>query len=155
MVDHVPEAQDLLQEVGGPAGAVLRGYDRFKDESYDAIVNCVGLSDPAKIQAAGVEIFRLTERFDESMLLFQARFGWRLPLYLKEHVRRGKAELPDSALDRVRRHNELDAELYVYAKDLFGQVRDEDLRRFRRWNRPYAAAYGMLRPLVRAILPSS
>ena len=29
----------------------IRNYDEFNDSKYDVVINCVGLSDPAKIES--------------------------------------------------------------------------------------------------------
>jgi len=40
----------------------------FNNHSYDVIINCIGIGDPAKLRKAGGDIFRLTEKFDNLIL---------------------------------------------------------------------------------------
>jgi len=43
-------------------------YSDFSQAEYEVIINCVGIGDPAKLNNAGVIIFRLTEKFDNMIL---------------------------------------------------------------------------------------
>ena len=40
----------------------------FTGEKYDAVINCIGISDPGKLKTIGSEIFRLTEYYDNFIL---------------------------------------------------------------------------------------
>ena len=44
------------------------GIEEFPDRSYDVIINCVGIGQPAKLKEAAGSIFRLTEGFDDLVL---------------------------------------------------------------------------------------
>jgi nucleoside-diphosphate-sugar epimerase len=48
----------------------IRAIDVFGDEdaAYAAIINCVGLGTPDKIRTQGVDVFFITERYDNSVL---------------------------------------------------------------------------------------
>src|SRR5206468_2951310 len=63
----------------------------------------------------------LTERFDESLLLAKEILGWTRPLpYARRNVtaRRPRAEeLPAGTVEVIQAHNELDAELYRFARE--------------------------------------
>jgi len=63
----------------------------------------------------------LTEQFDESLLLFAARWGWKDLRYLKLNTRRAAEEVSLSDQDEkvIERYTELDEALYEYAKDRF------------------------------------
>jgi len=50
-------------------------FDRFRDNLYDVVINCVGIADPGKQKEAGSSIFFLTETFDNMILD-----------YLKDHI---------------------------------------------------------------------
>lgn len=87
----------------------------------------------------------LTERFEESLLLFRRRLGWtRMPFYVSRNVntdRPSTAELPEDSVEAVRAQNQLDLALYHFARERFetaweAMARDveQELRRFRRWN---------------------
>ncbi len=44
------------------------GFEAFFEGSYDAVINCVGVGDPAKQKNIAAEIFRLTEYFDNLVI---------------------------------------------------------------------------------------
>ena len=52
----------------------IKNYEQFNESKYDAIINCIGLSDPAKIIEVNNSILELTEKYDNMILD-----------YLKEH----------------------------------------------------------------------
>lgn len=101
--------------------------------------------DIAKEHLSACAAFGITERFDESLLLFRRRLGWKaFPFYVRRKVNRERPtvdELPDDTLDAVRERNRLDIELYTFARKRFEQALDDEfanldaaLRQFRRWN---------------------
>ena len=53
----------------------IKNYEQFNESKYDAIINCIGLSDPAKIREADNSILEITEKYDNMILD-----------YLKEHT---------------------------------------------------------------------
>jgi hypothetical protein len=63
----------------------------------------------------------LVDRFDESVVLFRRRLGWKLPLYVRKNIGRSQpeSEAADQALDIIRSRNALDAELYEFGRGLF------------------------------------
>ncbi len=90
-------------------------------------------------------VFGLTEKFDESLLLFRRRLGWtRVPFYVSRNVnsdRPSTEELPRDAVGAVRAQNQLDLALYCFARERFetawekiGRELEQELRRFQRWN---------------------
>lgn len=46
----------------------LNNYEEFNESKFDAIVNCIGISDPAKIESEENIIMKLTEDFDRLIL---------------------------------------------------------------------------------------
>ena len=42
----------------------IRNYNEFNDSKYDVVINCVGLSDPAKIETSKGEILETAKTFD-------------------------------------------------------------------------------------------
>jgi hypothetical protein len=67
----------------------------------------------------------LTERFDESLLLYRDRLGWDRLSYGRENVLAGRpsaATFPTEVLDVVRRHNALDLELYARVRARFNEA---------------------------------
>ena len=96
--------------------------------------------------ANDVAVFGLTERFDESLLLFQTRLNWHYPpFYVRRKVNSARPsieDLPDDTIEDVRRQNRLDADLYRFARERFGRMIEREipnlesaLPQFRRWNR--------------------
>ena len=99
----------------------------------------------------------ITEDFDRSIVLMKRVLGWRHAFYVRENVSRDhprRDELSREALDAIRGHNELDLDLYQYARERFReQIRgqgpsfERELQRFRTLNR----AYGVLEQVAKKI----
>lgn len=71
----------------------------------------------------------LTERFDESVLLFSRALGWKNVHYVTLNVTPGRplrSSVPATLRRTIERYNLLDAELYAYARELF----DDQLSRY-------------------------
>lgn len=69
-----------------------------------------------------IAVVGLTEQFDASLVLMRRRFGWSSPLYsLKNTTANGNPLKPLSSAEEkaIRAHNELDLELYGYARIVF------------------------------------
>lgn len=101
----------------------------------------------------------LQERFDETLLLFRRRLGWRWPFYLKENVttRAYRTEDVDPGdLERIRELNLLDLELYESVRAGFdreiereGGAFARELAAFRILNRAWGLLARNLPPPVR------
>ena len=69
----------------------------------------------------------LTERFDETLLLLKRALGWRNVNYVRHNVTRGRprgASVDDETLSVLQASNQLDIQLYAYAKALLAdQIR--------------------------------
>jgi len=63
---------EFLKATEGEFAPSVFGFDLFPGGDYDAVINCVGIADPQKQKNAGVELFRLTERFDNLVLDYLA-----------------------------------------------------------------------------------
>src|SRR5262249_12348939 len=74
----------------------------------------------AQENLAGFSAVGVMEQFDESMLLFKRRLGWKLPFYVRENVTRG---LPIEVTREMRQvmlsRNQMDLELYQFGRRLF------------------------------------
>ncbi len=60
----------------------------------------------------------LTERFEESVVMLQRRFGWGLPYHVKENVganRFDRTHVPDEVMEVIQRQTRWDRELYAFA----------------------------------------
>ena len=105
--------------------------------------------------------FGTHDHFDESLLLFQQRFGWRTIYCARENAakrRPAMGELDRNALRLVERNNELDAELWEFAqKELSARLAvqpgsfHDQLRAYRRRNRVYSAVVTSARRLPRPL----
>ena len=68
----------------------------------------------------------LVERFDESLMLFKKRLGWKMPFYVRKNVtQRLPVDETTEAFEIIRHRNALDLELYQFARQFF----QEDIRR--------------------------
>jgi hypothetical protein len=86
----------------------------------------------------------LTERFDETLMLLKERFGWSNLFYVRRNLTRSRPqreELSADVLDLIREYNQLDIELYAFAKARFeeqlaglGARFERKVRAFRRAN---------------------
>jgi hypothetical protein len=89
----------------------------------------------------------LSERFDESLLLLRNMFGWKIPFYTRKNVTKKqvlKRNITQETLDIIKSYNQLDLQLYEYAKQRFQQELEaqppsfkEEIQRFKRWNKNY------------------
>jgi hypothetical protein len=118
--------------------------------------------DEAKRNLERFLVVGLTERFDESFILIRRALGWKLPLYVTANVSTRPKPASEAAVELIRQRNQLDLELYEFARELFSAAVEreaESLRRevaiFRTLNRvpnrirPYAPA--PVRRLVRGL----
>ena len=72
----------------------------------------------------------LFERFDETMILLKRKLGWRMRdiLYRRQNVgsnRRSVKNVAGFIVNSIERYNQLDFELYEYARQLFEKRRTE------------------------------
>jgi hypothetical protein len=92
----------------------------------------------------------LFKSFDESLLLFKKVLGWGSVYYVRLNVtkeRPAKRQVPREERALIEKHNELDMELYEYARQRFeeaaraqGEGFESELRGFQRKNRLYEKA---------------
>jgi hypothetical protein len=67
----------------------------------------------------------LCERFQESLCLMMASFGWKVPFYENRKVAKNRPSIEPNVINMICKHNRFDLELYIFAKELF----EENLRR--------------------------
>jgi len=94
----------------------------------------------------------LSERFDESLILFKRLLGWKNIFYVEQNVTRSRPSIQEISRQTIRiieNHNKLDLELYEFAKQKFEQLICEqgasfksELRTFQRLNKVYGIAWG-------------
>jgi nucleoside-diphosphate-sugar epimerase len=58
----------FLDRIGWAGSAACDTFDRFGSAGFDAVINCVGAGDPARVKAAGASILELTETYDDMVL---------------------------------------------------------------------------------------
>lgn len=130
----------------------------------------VGTCDEEMLEAARRNLdthFRavgVSERFDESLLLFRHAFGWRLPFYVRHNVTRNRPSMDEVDPETravVEEHSRLDLALYRYATDrLDARVRElgvsfqAELAAFRTLNTLYNRARAV-RHRLRNIRPGA
>lgn len=93
----------------------------------------------------------LTERFNESLILFKRRLGWSMPYYIRANVtqkRLGHQEIPETILRMIQEKNALDMALYEYITERFqadidaeGSSFAKEVRMFNFGNRVYTALH--------------
>ena len=76
----------------------------------------------AKEHVARLDVLGLHDQFDDFCAELQQRFGWQLgePLFAN---RTPAEEVPEPLRERIAADNELDAELFEYARDLYDERR--------------------------------
>ena len=134
MVEHHPELlRDsgqvrLLAGVDVPFGGVTREHLELAKANIEQHFPVVGL----------------LERFDESLLMMAKEFAWSTPYYQRQNttaVRPTVPELDPETRSAIERHNELDAELWDFARarlqrriEALGPSFQKSLNAFRRAN---------------------
>jgi Galactose-3-O-sulfotransferase len=109
-----------------------------------------------------ITAFGLNERFDESLLLFKKRLGWKHLFYSRRNVTKSRprrSDVPDATLEVIQKNNSLDLELYDFARRRFdetirtlGPSFQDEVRRFQRLNSIWAQ-FDKGRDAVRRSLP--
>jgi len=125
------------------------GQTRMLSGADDPIDSSVALEKALKSLTSHFLVAGLTERLDESVLLFRKLLGWRRVFYQKKNVNRHRIRLEDiskGTIAAIERHNTLDLELYESARKHFDELLRQDLtvtndlERFRRLNAVYSMA---------------
>jgi len=63
----------------------------------------------------------LSENFDETLILLKREFGWDWPFYTRQNVTTSKIpreNIPGATIEMIKGYNQLDIELYEYARQL-------------------------------------
>jgi hypothetical protein len=60
----------------------------------------------------------ICERFEESLSLISAKFGWDVPFYENQRVSKNQPLVEPQLVHLIRQHNRLDDELYEFGKKL-------------------------------------
>ncbi len=81
----------------------------------------------------------LSERFQESLLMIAAIFGWKIPYYENRKVSKNRPAIDPATLELIRQHNPFDLALYEYGQQRF----EKDLQK-------HAAAMGETAAILEA-----
>ena len=95
--------QDVREIEKDPEGALTLAKKRLSEDIYQ---------------------FGVTEKFDESLLLFREKLGWKNLVYQRFNVAKNRPEnhqLNDEDLLKIRKNNQLDLRLYEFGRALFDQ----------------------------------
>lgn len=95
--------QDIREIEKDPEGALTLAKKRLSEDIYQ---------------------FGVTEKFDESLLLFREKLGWKNLVYQRFNVAKNRPEnhqLNDEDLQKIRKNNQLDLRLYEFGRALFDQ----------------------------------
>ncbi len=91
-------------------------------------------------------VVRLTEKFDATLILMQAKLNWKIPVYFKQNTtknRPAKKDISRDTLKLIENYNELDIELYKYVQNIFEEQLNQhpffkrELKNLRLINRVY------------------
>lgn len=92
--------------------------------------------------------FGITEKFDESLVLFQNKLGWTgVPCFKIMNDSKKKRIIPPDVINKIRKRNHLDIELYNWALSQFDRQLDAlpnldgELNRLRMANISYGLGY--------------
>lgn len=109
---------------------VRRGPDRHLERTELGI----DMLEAAKRHLDRFLVVGLTESFDESFILVRRALGWKLPMYASRRItQRRRSEPPSTeAVELIRERNQLDIELYAYARELFSLAVERQGSSFRR-----------------------
>jgi nucleoside-diphosphate-sugar epimerase len=59
---------DFLKAIHCDKNFDIRPLEGFVKSTYDVVINCIGIGQPAKLKAAAATVFRLTETYDNMIL---------------------------------------------------------------------------------------
>lgn len=77
----------------------------------------------------------IVEEFNKTLMILRKELGWKIPFYVKYNTTRKrplKEIVSKETLDVIKKHNELDIELYSYAKDIFEDLVNQQDASFER-----------------------
>lgn len=154
--------QMTLQEALAHGTHVAQAFDNFQTRLVSGVWNTIpfGSLDEDVLRQAKDNLRRhfavvgLTERFDESLILLQQRFDWRVVFYTRhnrstpEYSRAGHT-VDEQTLKLVRRHNRLDDELYRFAAGRLARQVAQGGPSFQRRLRRFRAINQVVSPWLR------
>lgn len=70
----------------------------------------------------------ISERFDETLILFKRLLGWKNVFYIKRNVSRNrplKSEIPQETIETIEKYNKMDMKFYEFCKQRFEKLIQE------------------------------
>lgn len=101
------------------SGIVLQSQLLDNDQGEQFACNQESLEIAKKNIQKYFKFIGISERFDESLLLLREILGWKIPLYDKSNISQKPNDIDQDTLRLIGELNELDLQLYEYAKDIF------------------------------------
>lgn len=115
----------ISPEISNLQVKMIAGHSQ-EDGNLPEKVNSASLEVAKKRLAKDFAAFGLTERFDESLLLFSHKLHWpagsqnlAYSTLNRDPTRESRTEVTPQVVDDIRRNNVLDMQLYEYAAKLF------------------------------------
>ena len=101
------------------AGIVLRSQLSDNKKSHEFYCNRESLEIAKRNLQEHFKFIGISEKFDKSLILLRKMLGWKIPLYDKSNISRKPKDIERDTLKLVENLNELDLQLYEYAKAIF------------------------------------
>jgi len=102
-------AKTLIEKFGGQIYAFSRTkflpYSQFFEYDYDAIINCVGLSNPETIKNAGIQLFLVTEEYDNMALQYLKTHPKTKYIFISSGVVHNKVDIDNLNLYQISKVN--------------------------------------------------
>lgn len=150
-------ASGLSGELSNGMTRMLAGIEDF----HGGVIGQEALETAKRHVEEHFDAVMLSERFDEGLLMLAEEKGWKTPYYLRRKVGSysASASKPDAETRRiVEQHNQLDVELYRWARERFearlalDPAIAERTRRFRSRNLRYGKAVFFAREIRRRLV---
>lgn len=119
---------DFRQKTGSLENWLDSSWSAFSHNVATRILagrhGAISQDDPAVLELAKtnlemVQLVGLTERFDESLLLFARHLGWPKPLYLSFNRAQTRPTIDHHLRQKIERLNQFDLALYAMAQERF------------------------------------
>jgi len=65
---NIGVVKEFLRTIGGISSSIILEFDSFFAVNYDVVINCIGIADPNKQKILGIELFNITEHYDNLIL---------------------------------------------------------------------------------------
>lgn len=122
--------KEFIQTYGGVqngmtknlAGIVLQSQLSNNNKSQELCCNRESLEIAQRNIQEHFKFIGISERFDESLLLLRQILGWKIPLFDKSNISKKPQNIEQDTLRLIENFNELDLELYEYAKAIFEEI---------------------------------